>query len=553
MHRAVIVKLRELARVSTAVSSGRFEFVMFKDSQDEIGVLKRDFNQMVHKLKDQLETLTRLKADLEDANKSLEEKVEERTASLVERERSIRLMLDGSPDAFVTVSLDGTIHPEHSKVLTDWFGVIDQDIRIWNYLFPNDKRASEAMECIMDDGLIDPDFLRMNSSHLPSTVLRNNRTYCINYLEMAGSKKDNSEGELKLLLIIHDVTDEIAAKRQEEKKMEFVNLCSLIIKDKDGFLAFYNSTTALIETACSAANPKVEVLRALHTIKGNCATYAVHSMAKAAHELETELMEGFEERRHKISVIMSIWKETTSSVLELVETGDSGEMKVAWPELQNLLELIKNGAGFSDVEEYIESFKRDRVISHLKRIQTQAEATATRLEKENVKVVISDSVGRVPDRSINRIWPELIHIIRNAIDHGVDTPEERRKFGKDSDCRISIESRFNERKHFELVIADDGAGINWDKLKEKGKKIGAPIDSEEDLQNLIFLDGVSSRDQVSETSGRGVGLAAVKQIIDELGGSITVISKRHYGTQFVLDFGNGLGNSQRLVPIRPAS
>lgn len=129
----------------------------------------------------------------------------------------------------------------------------------------------------------------------------------------------------------------------------------------------------------------------------------------------------------------------------------------------------------------------------------------------------------------------LVHIIRNAIDHGVETPEERVQVGKPEDGIVEVMA-FHEGNYLCIQITDDGKGINPAKLIEKAKSKGiipqnAQLTEQQGI-DLIFHPGFSTKDQVSEVSGRGVGMDVVKTNIEALGGEVKVRSKVGQGSCF---------------------
>jgi len=125
--------------------------------------------------------------------------------------------------------------------------------------------------------------------------------------------------------------------------------------------------------------------------------------------------------------------------------------------------------------------------------------------------------------------------VRNAVDHGLESPDERIAAGKPEAGRLQLVARYtNDALVIEVV--DDGRGIVWDRVREKAEAAGLPSATEHDLVKALFSDGVSTADEVSETSGRGVGLAAVDSVVRELGGEIAVQSELGKGTRFTFTF-----------------
>lgn len=138
---------------------------------------------------------------------------------------------------------------------------------------------------------------------------------------------------------------------------------------------------------------------------------------------------------------------------------------------------------------------------------------------------------------IDEIGDPLVHLIRNAIDHGIEAPVERRDKGKPEQGMIQLHA-YHSGNYVFIEITDDGAGINQDKILNKAienqliTKDEATQLSDEQIYELMLESGFSTTESVSDISGRGVGLDVVKNTIESLGGSITIQSKREVGSTF---------------------
>ncbi|MFH1999460.1 MAG: chemotaxis protein CheA [Planctomycetota bacterium] len=154
-----------------------------------------------------------------------------------------------------------------------------------------------------------------------------------------------------------------------------------------------------------------------------------------------------------------------------------------------------------------------------------------RLELEGEETEIDKTVAEL-------IADPLVHIIRNAVDHGIDLPDERRKAGKDEAGTIRLEAR-HEGGEIWILIRDDGRGLNRAKIVSKGiergliKGNGSNM-SDQEVFNLIFEPGFSTADKISDVSGRGVGMDVVRKNIEKLKGSIDIYSQAGQGSMFVL-------------------
>lgn len=131
----------------------------------------------------------------------------------------------------------------------------------------------------------------------------------------------------------------------------------------------------------------------------------------------------------------------------------------------------------------------------------------------------------------------LTHLIRNAIDHGIEPPDERRQAGKPETGTIRLSAYQSEGRIY-IEVRDDGRGINTERVRQKAIQLGWLTEndhvSEEALYEFLFQPGFSTAHQVSDLSGRGVGMDVVKRNVESLGGSISVHSKQGEGTRFLL-------------------
>ncbi|MFL6442666.1 MAG: chemotaxis protein CheA [Candidatus Sulfotelmatobacter sp.] len=136
---------------------------------------------------------------------------------------------------------------------------------------------------------------------------------------------------------------------------------------------------------------------------------------------------------------------------------------------------------------------------------------------------------------IEAIKDPLTHLVRNSVDHGIETPEERRKAGKTPEGSLLLRA-FHEGGQVNIEICDDGAGLNLEKIRNKAILKGlitsdqAVRMSDREIANLIFMAGLSTADKVTNVSGRGVGMDVVKTNIEKIGGTVDVQSKTESGS-----------------------
>jgi two-component system chemotaxis sensor kinase CheA len=158
---------------------------------------------------------------------------------------------------------------------------------------------------------------------------------------------------------------------------------------------------------------------------------------------------------------------------------------------------------------------------------------------KDVDLVLSGEETEIDKTMIEDLSDPIIHLIRNAVDHGVEPPQERLAAGKPEKSEVRLEAR-QEGDHIVLIVADDGRGMNPEKLRAKALQKGLITDEEANTMDerqsyaLIFLPGFSTVDVPSDVSGRGVGMDVVKTNIHKLNGSIEIRSSAGKGTSFVI-------------------
>ncbi|MDD5176087.1 MAG: chemotaxis protein CheA [Sterolibacterium sp.] len=158
---------------------------------------------------------------------------------------------------------------------------------------------------------------------------------------------------------------------------------------------------------------------------------------------------------------------------------------------------------------------------------------------KDVELVLVGEDTEIDKTMIEDLSDPIIHLIRNAVDHGVEMPAERKASGKPEKCEVRLEAR-QEGDHIVLLVADDGRGMNPEKLRAKALEKGLITDEEANAMderqsfNLIFLPGFSTVEVASDVSGRGVGMDVVKTNIHKLSGSIEIKSVLGKGTTFVI-------------------
>ncbi|MBC1423989.1 chemotaxis protein CheA [Listeria seeligeri] len=235
----------------------------------------------------------------------------------------------------------------------------------------------------------------------------------------------------------------------------------------------------------------------------------------------------------KIEKLMNVFEE---SVIERARIDEIAEKT-------NNKELMEHLGRFSSISKEIQNgllnMRMVPVDSVFNRFPKMVRTLAKELGKK-IDLVIEGADTEVDKIVIDEIGDPLVHLIRNSVDHGAETVEVRRKNVKDETATINLKA-FHSGNNVVIEIADDGAGINKRKVLEKAiaKNVVTRAEStkmtDTEIFDLLFDSGFSTADQVSDLSGRGVGLDVVRNTILKIGGKISVESSENAGSTFRIE------------------
>ena len=225
-------------------------------------------------------------------------------------------------------------------------------------------------------------------------------------------------------------------------------------------------------------------------------------------------------------------------------------------QLQNLHRTLARDVGelagrLTSVEEELRTLRMlpvETILAPLNRAvweQARSVGKAARLELSGTQVALDR-------RLLNELKDPIVHLARNAVDHGIERPEDRVKVGKPREgvVRIQVEQRGNQVL---MTFSDDGAGVNLDAVRRRAVERKLLTDeraarlTEHEVHNLLFTPGFSTATEVTLTSGRGVGLDVVRENVQKIGGRVTVTSVPGVGTRFLLELPLTLATAQVLA------
>ncbi|PAF17434.1 chemotaxis protein CheA [Terribacillus saccharophilus] len=235
----------------------------------------------------------------------------------------------------------------------------------------------------------------------------------------------------------------------------------------------------------------------------------------------------------RLDILMNLFEELVIDRGRLEQIADD----VKHPELHETVERMARISG--DLQSIVLTMRMVSIDQVFNRFPRMVRQLAKDLGKK-IDLQIEGAETELDRTVIDEIGDPLVHLIRNSLDHGVETPEVRRELGKPETGTIKLKA-YHSGNHVFIDITDDGAGINRKKVTEKAINNGlitkeqAAIMNDNQVFSLIMQSGFSTADTISDISGRGVGLDVVRNTIESLGGTITINSEEGKGSIFSIE------------------
>lgn len=502
---------------------------------------------------------------IEEQNRTLEHKVQERTRELQIKTNDILSMMENMHQGLFTVMDGGFIHHEYASFLETIFETDKiAGTNVIDLLFVKSNLGSDQLDQVTTaiDAIIGEESMMWEfNSHLLINEYSINLNGNEKIISIEWDPITFDDVIEKVMVTVRDITELKALEREAEGKKRELDIISQIISvDQEKFSEFIKTAYEFIgENAkliekCAQKDPEVLSLlfRNMHTIKGNARTYGLSTITDEVHNAEntydslrTDDTVQWDQKRlaDELQLVESIIEEYVN-VCENVLSRDISthteerSFNIKSTELNTIFNLIES-LGESSALDQTNLDKVSQVKSIIKQLNSitfydaiadtcdSLTSIAEQLEKTKPNIQFNGGDTPVSKESTNLLNNVFAHILRNSIDHGIETPQIRTSKGKNPQGTISIDIS-NSSTELVIQVKDDGQGLNLDKLREMGIKTGLIKDGQtpslDQLASLIFESGVSTKADVTSISGRGVGMDAVKKFIEQKGGSVGILT-----------------------------
>ena len=461
-------------------------------------------------------------AELAKYSRDLEGQVAERT-------RALRAIHDNVTSGFLIVTEDLRVAPGFTKSCASLLGTKELAGRdIGHILCGEDTRSAAQLRLALTQVFGDMLPEEVSLDAVPRRFVIGGCALRVD----ARAIRDEGGVVCQVLLTVNDITSLEQAQREARENMVLIG----ILRQRESFTSFLADARELMTRARDAIEERDHAFyrRALHTVKGNAAAFELADTVSMIHGIEGQDVITAADV-DKVEGELRSFLKRHESVLDITydSAGDTS-FEISERNVEALTALTKP----NDVE--IRRWTAQVVLKHagalLGPLDCYVDKLAERLQKQ-VRFTIVGGNTLVDAPRVRPVMRNLTHLLRNALDHGIEAPEERGDKSATGHVEVRVEDSADA---WTLHIVDDGRGIETGALVARAIEQGfvtaeeAAKMSEDEKLALIFRDGLSTAEQASEVSGRGVGMAAVKAAVEAANGTITVKSTVGQGTKVVM-------------------
>lgn len=505
----------------------------------------------------------RMREVIEEQNRTLEQKVEERTAALREKTNDILNMMQNMHQGLFTIMEGGIIHHEYAAYLE---AIMETDKianrNFMDLLFSNSNLGSDRLDQVSTavEALLGSDEMMFDfNSHLLATeiiiTVKDDRT---KILELDWDPIILN-GEIdKIMVTVRDVTalkELQAAAEEQARELEIIG--HILAVEPAKFNEFISSSCKFIEECRTLINSTetkdldivATLFRNMHTVKGNARTFGFNYITNSVHNVENtyDEMRKIEDKPWDQNHMLYELKLAETDVQRYINVardklgrgeeveGEGPSAAIDVDKLNNLLGTIKQldmanlpddaKSAFKETYATLVSLEAKPIEEAILPVLESAASLSQELNKPTPNMEMNSGGIYIKTSAHSMLNNIFMHVFRNAIDHGIEPPEVRVEQGKPEQGSIRLDTVKGEGC-VEFIIKDDGKGLAIGKLYEKAVKEGVFDGGERppaaEIAQLIFGSGFSTAEQITEVSGRGVGMDAVKQFLEQEGGSIDV-------------------------------
>lgn len=534
------------------------------DGQEQAIIIARDvtLEEVLHgKYRKELEqkeaVITKLKEaqlELEKYSKNLEAMVASRTSELRMANQMLSAVMNSLGQGFLTFGRDGMCSDIFTRACLEILETNPANKKVWDVLRLEGKAKSQFEQWIQ---LVFNETLPFESLKElgPNQYVHTNQKFVT--LDFFPIRSADSGAVTDVVMVATDQTAEREAQIALEKEKQHANLVMKMIQHRLQFRKFLESfphRIAEVKSLLLENNPDLNaIFRHLHTMEGEAGLFGLFEL-RVATRAPQEILEPYKqdsivldfkakakmvESLDSLQSVMRTFKQAFSEALKALRITDGEWIEIKKDDLMSVFDkLAPHGMNAELADKVLTEIAKVPLSALFAHFNEICETVAFRQGKKVNPILFTGATVLVSKDRLNDLIASLVHAFRNVVDHGIETPEDRSMTGKSAEGNIEV--RFSQSAHsIKIAIKDDGAGVDPNRIRKKLKEKFAHEDfsKESDAQVIqhIFDPGFSTREEVGEFSGRGVGMDAVRTEVEKLGGKVTVTSTIGEGTTLVIE------------------
>ena len=344
--------------------------------------------------------------------------------------------------------------------------------------------------------------------------------------------RDRDSKVTAILFTVNDITSLEAAEKENRRNAALMK----VIKRKEAFSKFIEDTREMIQK-CSVlvkgrTDESSKLRFNLHTIKGNAASFSITELASKVHEVEEKPVIDLADLALINSTLDKFLKDCENAFGESLINGKNRQktFPVSESDFEQLIVLGNDSPKLLAWASEMQMEKSGKIFEHF---ANHAKEVAAKLGKR-IEVQITSPERRMDNQHLEPLLNALCHAVRNAVDHGLEHSNERKSKPEVGRLRLGIASMDSE---WVITIEDDGRGIDPEKVSTIALKKGLVTSdqvkqmTDDQKTKLIFREGFSTASDVTEISGRGIGMSALRDVVESMKGRIEIDSKIGKGTK----------------------
>ena len=542
IHEGVI----QINRVCYPIGDNDLNWIFFFHDVSLEERLHRKYQDELKEKEEAFKSLEKANKLLESYSQDLEIKVKERTIDLSEANRLLETIMNSLGQGFLVFDKSGYCLDFYTRVCERIVECIPAGKHITQVL-----KVVESADLKSFENWLTATFSQALSFDLMKDLAPNKFQHSEGLFVELDYFPIFLEGQLdKVVCVATDKTAEENFRSQLANQEALVAGVMKIIEFRDLLGPFLKrirgelKNMSLIEIGNEDSHLQLDLKRNLHTLEGEAGLLGLQhlvSRLKAVQDLidsdyvcdRTDWISGIDGCLNALEQ----FENDNREILAALKIKDGDSLKEGKEISEFSTYLINKNVKSEILGEFNRLFVWQNLSQYLSRYKVMVDDLAKKLNRKIAPLDVSGDDPRVDPQIWDPIIAQLVHLFRNALDHGVETPEERSLCGKPELARLSIKVE-KLKDYVRLIVSDDGRGIDPEALRNKlqqkypGEDFASLKDNE--LIQNIFRPQFSSRQEVSEFSGRGVGLDSIYEMVIKCGGKIEVRSIKGMGTDFLL-------------------